>query len=249
MAKYKSLFNVEGTLGEVTFYKNKDGYYIRSKGGVSKNRILKDPAFARTRENLSEFGNTATSGKQLRRAISSLLNDAKDSKVTSRLTKVLSMVKNEDGVSVRGQRMVVKGLATATGKAWLKGFNFNKNAVLDSVLQAQFSLDTTTGVVVITDLVTSQQLAVPDGTTHVSFSSAFLNLDFTNDAKDLQVSPSVTLPISVTAVTVTLTPPAPATGTGLDFYFLKAAFFQEINGVQYPLNNGTFNALKLLEIV
>ena len=39
MAKYKSLFNVEGTLGEVTFYKGKDGYYIRSKGGVSKDRI------------------------------------------------------------------------------------------------------------------------------------------------------------------------------------------------------------------
>ena len=116
MAKYKSLFNVEGTLGEVTFYKNKDGYYIRNKGVVSKNRILNDPAFARTRENLSEFGNTAKTGKQIRQAINSLLFDAKDSKVTSRLTKVLSLVRNEDITSARGQRSVAIGLSTPTGK-------------------------------------------------------------------------------------------------------------------------------------
>jgi hypothetical protein len=117
MAKYKSLFNLEGTLGEVNFYKGENGaYYIRSKGGVSKNRILKDPAFARTRENQSEFGSTATSGKQLRQAINSLTFDAKDSKVTSRLTKALSLVRNQDVTSAREQREVAIGLATATGE-------------------------------------------------------------------------------------------------------------------------------------
>ena len=63
MAKYKSLFSVEGSLGEVNFYKSEDGYHMRTKGGVSKSRISKDPAFARTRENNEEFGNSATSGK------------------------------------------------------------------------------------------------------------------------------------------------------------------------------------------
>jgi len=36
MAKYKSLFEVEGTLGEVTFYKGEDGQYVRRKGGSVK---------------------------------------------------------------------------------------------------------------------------------------------------------------------------------------------------------------------
>ena len=49
MAKYSSLFKVEGTLGEVNFYKSEDGYRMRTKGGVSKQRIERDPAFARTR--------------------------------------------------------------------------------------------------------------------------------------------------------------------------------------------------------
>ncbi|MFY0715063.1 hypothetical protein J1D01_15435 [Seonamhaeicola sp. NFXS20] len=249
MAKYSSIFKVEGTIGDVTFYKGKDGYYVRNKGGVNKNRILNDPNFARTRENLSEFGNTASSGKHIRRAISSLMADAKDNQITSRLTKVLSKVKNEDLTSARGLRNVANGLTTPLGKAWLKGFNFNTNANLESVLLAEYSLDTSSGEIVITNFVPNQQLAVPVGATHVSFNSAFLNLDLETNTKDLQMSPVVNLPINGTATTVTLTPPTPATGSGQNFFFLKVAFFQEINSVQYPLNNGTFNALQLIEII
>lgn len=249
MAKYKSLFNVEGTLGEVTFYKGKDGYYVRSKGGVSKQRILNDPNFVRTRENLSEFGNMASSGKQLRQAINALLGDAKDNRVTSRLTKVLSKVKNEDQTSLRGQRNVATGLLTDLGKHWLKGFNFNKNANLDSVLLTGYSLDTVTGEVNIADLIPNQQMNVPGGATHVTFSAAFLNLDLSTNESDLQVSNPVNLPINGTETTVTLTPTVAATGTGQSVYLLKAAFFQEINGQQYPLNNGAFNALQIIEIL
>jgi hypothetical protein len=48
---------------------------------------------------------------------------------------------------------------------------------------------------------------------------------------------------------VTLTPVGIPVGAGQQFYFLKVAFFQEINGMQYPLKNGAFNALKLLEVL
>lgn len=249
MAKVKSLFNVEGTLGEVTFYKGEDGYLIRTKGGVSKNRILKDPAYARTRENLSEFANAATSGKMLRRSIVELMNDAKDNRVTSRLTQVMSKVKNEDLTSARGERNVATGIITTLGKIWLSGFNFNKRAILDSVLQASYALDTANGEIVITDLVPIQHLEVPSGATHVDLSSGFLNLDFATGDYDLQVSNLVNLPIDTTISTVTLTPAGVPTGTGQNFYFLKVAFYQEINTVQYPLNNGAFNALELIEIV
>ena len=78
MAKLRSLIKVEGTLDDLTFYKGKEGYLVRTKGGVSANRIKSDPAFARTRENGSEFGHCATSGKILRRAVINLIADAKD---------------------------------------------------------------------------------------------------------------------------------------------------------------------------
>lgn len=249
MAKYKSLFDVQGTLGEVTFYKGEDGQYVRRKGGVSKNRILKDPNFERTRENLSEFGKAATSGKLMRRAINSLMLDAKDSRVTSRLTKVLNQVKNEDITSARGQRNVATGLANPLGRARLKGFNFNAKSELDTVLMAQYTLDTATGEVVILDLIPNQQISTPEGATHLSFSAGFLNLDLATETKDLQLSNVVNLPINGVASTVTLTPAVPAVGTGQSYYVLKVAFFQEINGIQYPLKNGAFNALQLIELL
>ncbi|MFI2743788.1 hypothetical protein ACG2LH_13685 [Zhouia sp. PK063] len=249
MPKYKSLFNVEGSLGEVTFYKSQDGYYLKTKSGVSKNRIMNDPSFARTRENLEEFKNVAGAGKILRRAITSLMTDAKDNRVTSRLTKVLSKVKNEDLTSARGQRTVAIGIATTAGKAWLRGFNFNKNALLDSILKAGFTLTIQTGEIVIANINVKDQLTAPEGATNVSFSSGFLNLDFTTALSDLQLSNVENITIDNTERTITLTPAAAPTGDGQAYYFLKIEFYQEINGVQYALNNGAFNALQLIQIV
>ena len=249
MAKYSSLFKVEGTLGEVNFYKSEDGYHMRTKGGVSKSRIMKDPAFARTRENLSEFANSATSGKVLRQAITDLVADAKDTKLASRLTKQMSMVKNADLVSPRGLRNVAVGILTPEGKTALKGFDFNRHAILSSVLLNDFNLDIATGVISMAGFIPANRLRWPEGATHVSFTSGFLNLDFSTAIKDLQLSNVVNLPINGTMTAVTLTPAGIPAGLGQQFYFLKIAFFQEINGNQYPLRNGAFNALILMEVL
>lgn len=249
MPKVKSLFNVEGTIGEVTFYKDQDGYRIRGKSGVSKERILNDPNFARTRENLSEFSNSAKGGKQLRKAISGLMLNAKDRRVTARVTKVMSQVKNSDLTSAAGLRNVATGIQTAVGKSWLKGFNFNVDAPLDAVLKTYWNLDTVTGEITMASLIPSEQISIPEGATHVTLSAAFLNLDFATEAVDLQLTNEVNLPINGTATPVTLTPTAAAVGTGQSFYFLKIAFFREINGIQSPLKNGGFNALQLLEVL
>jgi len=249
MAKNRSLIKIEGTLDDLTFYKGKDGYLVRTKGGVSKNRIKNDPAFARTRENGTEFGHIAKSGKLVRRSIIDLLSDVKDSSVTARLTKVMGDVKNADLTSARGDRQVAVGLTTAPGKALLKGFDFNSNALLTSVLLADFNLNTATGEVVIPNFIPAQRIVKPQGATHLSLSAGYLKLDLPTESKDLQLSNVVSLPINGTASTVTLTPVSVPLGAGNAMYFLKIAFFQEVNGVQYPLNNGTYNPLKLIEVL
>lgn len=249
MAKYSSLFKVEGTLGEVNFYKSEDGFHMRTKGGVSKTRIENDPAFVRTRENNNEFGSSAKSGKLLRQAIVDLVADAKDSKLSSRLTKQMTQVKNADLTSVRGQREVAIGILTSEGKSFLKGFNFNRHAILSSVLKSDYTLNTTTGEIVINDFTPLQKLQIPEGATHVSLTSGFLNLDFATGEKALELSPVANLPINGTAATITLTPSVVPAGTGIAFYLLKIAFFQEVNGLQYALNNGAFNALQLIDLL
>lgn len=249
MAKLKSLIKIEGTLDDLTFYRGREGYLVRTKGGISKSRMAKDPAFARTRENGSEFGMAATSGKLLRRAILDLMVDAKDGLVTSRLTRVMSLVKNEDTISPRGERNVAIGISTPQGQLALKGFNFNNRAIMSAVILSDINLDTATGEIVITDFTPAQKMYVPEGSTHVSLISGFLNLDFATGIKDLQLSPVTNLPIDNTTATVTLTPAAVPIGAGADFYFMKVAFYQEVNGIQYPLNNGAYNALQLLEVL
>lgn len=69
MAQQKSIIKLRGTIGGISFYKSKDGYLAREKGGVDGSRIASDPAFARTRENGAEFSNSASAGKLLRDTI------------------------------------------------------------------------------------------------------------------------------------------------------------------------------------
>ena len=84
MARQGGLLKVVGKLDDLSFYKSSDGYLVRTKGGVSGSRIANDPAFARTRENGSEFGMSASAGKLLRTALRNLMMNASDKLVTSR---------------------------------------------------------------------------------------------------------------------------------------------------------------------
>ncbi len=249
MARNSSLFKIEGTLDNVTFYKSADGYFVRTKGGVSKNRIMNDPAFVRTRENGSEFGRSASSGKLLRDAVSSFVFKAKDSKLSSRLMKVMSDIKNQDLVSARGERNVVEGLPTATGKANLKGFDFKNRATMRSVFFSPFTVDAATGVITITDLKPTEQIRFPEGATHFSLQSGFVNLDFETGASDIAYSAVSNLPIDGMVSTITLTPSGVPSGSGLEFVVLLIEFFQEVNGQQYSLNNGAYNVLNIVEVM
>ena len=110
-------------------------------------------------------------------------------------------------------------------------------------------MDTATGEIEISDFVPLQNLVSPEGATHVSFTSGFLNLDFSTNDKDLQLSTVFNTAINGSSTSITLTPAGVPTGSGNQLYFLKIAFFQEVNAVQYPLNNGAFNALQLIEVL
>jgi len=248
MGKLTGIIKFEGTFDGLTFYKSQDGYLVKTKSGVSKNRIMNDPAFVRTRENLSEFSLNARSGKALRQSISPLLHRAKDSKLSSRMQKLMNTIKNYDTTSVRGERSVRLGLVSTEGKLLLKGFDFNGHAPLTSVLHALYSLDVVTGVITIPDLSPQEQLGLPEGATHVSFGTAYVNLDFETGIFDSRYSSPIILQLDNTISTIILTPQAIPTGTGTRLFLLLIEFFQEVNGVQYSLRNGMFNVLNVVEV-
>ncbi|CAH8286164.1 hypothetical protein EV196_106213 [Mariniflexile fucanivorans] len=249
MAKLKSLIKIEGTLDGMTFYKGKNGYLVRTKGGVSKSRIENDPAYARTRENGSEFGHIAKSGKLLRQALTSLLVDVKDGNITPRLMKLLAQIKNYDTTSLRGNRQVSVGLSTTEGKMVLKRFDFNSNAKLSSVVLSEYQLNTTTGEISIANLIPLQQLSLPGGATHFGITAAVLNLNFETGEKELTISSELNTPINNTAVPIHVASSTVATGSGNTLFLFKMSFYQEINGIQYALNNGAYNVLNILDIL
>jgi len=249
MAKLNSLLKIEGTLEGMTFYKSKNGYLVRAKGGISKNRIENDPSFVRTRENGSEFGQCAKSGKLLRQTFTSMLVDVKDGSLTARMMKIIAQIKNLDTLSLRGDRNVANGLQTLEGKTILKGFDFNSNAKLKSILLADIQLNSSTGEISITDFNPAQQLSAPGGATHVSLIAGVARIDFDAQEKELQWSPEVNLPITNTITAVSCLPASIPSGKGELFYAFKVSFFQEINSIQYSLNNGGFNCLHIMEIL
>ncbi len=248
MARQNGILKIKGTIGGMTFYKSQDGDLVREKGGVSGDRIANDPAFVRTRENGAEFGASGKAGKLLRDALRPMMLNAADGRVTSRVTTLMTNMIKLDTTSVRGLRTPAVGLAGAPGKALLKGFNFNINSILGSVLFKPFAVNTTTGVITITGLVPLNDIAFPAGATHLSITGGFGNINFATGAVDVKLTNTMNMAISATPTTMTLTPTAVPTGTGVKVFLLKVEFFQLTNGVQYSLKNGAYNALAIVEV-
>lgn len=248
MARQTGLIKLKGTLDNVSFYKTKDGNLARMKTSVDAKRIANDPAFERTRENGAEFGSSASSGKVLRDAIRPMMQNASDNRVVSRLTKIMTQIKNLDPTSARGARNVGVGIALPTAKALLKGFNFNKEAILGSILYNPFAVDVATGVITINGLVPINEVAIPQGATHMTLRGSWTKVDFVTGESNVQETNAINLPIDATSTDVVLTPASAPTGTGTDLYMLMVEFFQQVNGVQYTLKNGAYNALSIIEI-
>ncbi len=194
-----------------------------------------------------EFGHCATSGKYLRKAAAGLSLTAKDSTSVARLTQVMTGIKNLDGTSQRGKRRVEIGIQTPEGLALLNGFNFNDKAPIYSVLIAPYTVTTATGEIGIPALIPAKNLQSPPAATHVSLMAAFINIDFATGEFNSTESPITNLPIDPVATSVTLTPAGVPSGTGVSLYLLGIQFFQEINATQYPLAEGTFNTLSIVE--
>ncbi|CAD0000493.1 hypothetical protein [Flavobacterium chungangense] len=248
MARQKGIIKLKGTIGDITFYKSKDGYIAREKGGIDASRIATDPAFQRTRENGSEFGRAGKAGKVLRLALRSVLINSADSKMVSRLTTQMVKVIQADVTSARGLRNVIDGEAEL-----LSGFDFNINGKLGTILYAPYTatIDRLTGdlTINIAPFVPINMIAAPSGTTHYKIISAGAEIDFEAETFTGSNSETALLPWNtvLTAAIQHTNPITPASTKPL-FLALGIEFYQEINGQMYPLKSGASNPLSLVQV-
>ncbi len=248
MARQTGIIKLKGTLGDISFYKSSDGHLARTKGGVDANRIANDPAFQRTRENGSEFGRAGKGGKLIRNAIRVLLQNAKDKRVVSRLTKALVAVTKTDTTNARGARTIEDG-----DMSTLQGFEFNLNGKLGSTLFAPYStsLDRANGDVglELQPFAPTIRIAAPSGTTHFKVVTGAAELDFANETSSFESAETAILPYdgADTAV-INLSVALPAGSALPIMQVVGVEFYQEVNGQMYPLKNGAYNALSVANV-
>ncbi len=248
MAKQTGIIKLKGTIGGISFYKTSDGHLAREKGGVDKSRIQNDPAFQRTRENGSEFGRAGKGGKIIRNAIRVLLQNAKDRRVVSRLTKDLVAIVKTDAVNDRGLRNLQDGNLNL-----LEGFEFNLNGKLGATLFAAYAkaFDRVTGDATLTVAAFSPtiRVAAPNGTTHFKVVMGASELDFVNETSTFENDETAILPYSAAdTAPIALSVAITANSTLPVIQVLGIEFYQEVNGQMYALKNGAYNALSVIII-
>lgn len=249
MAKQESFITLKGTLGGLTFYKSSlDGYLVKTPGGVSKERIMSDAAFIRTRENGQEFGIAASAGKLLRQSVHDILKNSKDKRVTSRLTKNMLAVSHTDTTSVRGQRNPESGDLTM-----LNNFDFNNNAKLPVIFKAPYAytVDRVAGTVTLSipAFTPNDAISIPEGATHYQIVAAASEIDFANKTYNTDSSATATLPLDGTPSTPLNDVLSLTAGTTLPlFVYLQVIFYQQVNGVAYSLKNGAYNTMAIIDV-
>lgn len=248
MARQSGIVKLEGTIGNISFYKSQDGFLAREKGGVDGARIASDPAFQRTRENGSEFGSAGAAGKLLRTALRALILSAADNRMVGRLTREMVKVIQADLVSTRGQRNVIDGEAEL-----LQGFEFNISGKLSTTLFAPYvpSINRATGElsVSIPSFVPANMIGAPSGATHFKINTAGAEVDFTNGTYVVDTQSSAELPINgVATAVINLMNSVTANSLHPLFLAIGIEFYQEVNGVRYALRNGSYNSLALVKV-
>ncbi len=248
MAQQKGIIPLKGTIGNITFYKTKDGFLAKEKSNLDAKRIANDAAFQRTRENGAEFGRAGVAGKVLRTALRSMLQNTADGRMLARLTKEMMKVIQADAVSARGMRNVIDGEAEL-----LEGFEFNINSKLGTTLYASFtaSINRATGAlsVNVPSFIPVTMVAAPSGTTHFKIVSAGVEIDFENESYEAHFSSTAELPWDATATAVIdLVSSVTANSSHPLFLVVGIEFFQQVNNTMYPLKNGAFNSLAMVKV-
>lgn len=249
MAQQKSLIKLNGKIGDLSFFKTKDGYQARNRTGVSTDRIKNDPSFQRTRENNAEFAGVCRDAKSIRDSLRSIILLTHDPKMASRFSSRMFKMMKADATSARGERKVKN-----ESFILLQDFNFNESAALNNTLfvQAVPTVDRVSGLVSVSipGIRPDVHLAKPKGATHfqLTMGAALINLDDPSEATVLVTTPSPYLSINTISAPIELLNSLPADAKGPILLILGVTFYQEVNSTYYSMNNGGFNALCVIAV-
>lgn len=248
MGRQDGVIKIIGQVDGLSFFKTKQGHQVRKASGISADRMKNDPAFARTRENAQEFARAGQATKLLRNSFRTLLLKNSDSLMASRLMREMMKVVQADTVHTRGMREV-QGPNTSL----LEGFEFNAASSLVSTLHAPFTaaIDRVGGTLSVTvpDFIPQDMISAPQGATHARITAAGVELNLSNGQYVVSNGQSDPFLLNEQLLpAITLSQALPANSPHPLFLAFGIAFYQVVNGIQYPLKNGTYNSMALVKI-
>lgn len=130
MARLKGPIQFTGSLGGLHSYYNKNvkGYIVATNGGASKELIMNNPAFARTRDNMNEFKACGMWSSLLRKSLVCIAH-LYSGYYFSDIVALSKKIQNCDDVTLKGFRSI-------ESRRFPQGFStikFNKEKPLDRV--------------------------------------------------------------------------------------------------------------------
>jgi hypothetical protein len=264
MAKLKSIFQVSGDIGGTNMYTQNGEQYVRNTTTLTKDRIMKDPKFKRTRENMMEFGGAGMVAKALRTGLASVVKRYGDGRLSSRLTgRFRTMTRTATGI--RGQRPI----EPLANKHLLEGMPLHRSISLETVMTLPVDLaanvDRNGATMTLTQLNPDTDLTVPDGATHFkvlllvvgltdhvydpakeSYSAANAAV---NSAKYLASTAEMAVTgLPPTTITLTATLPGSPVMATTDalLALVGVEYYQSVSGSYYVLESG--NAMDIVKV-
>jgi len=247
MAKQRGALTLEGSLGNITFYKSKHGYLAKEKSIISGERQAVDPAYQRTRENNEEFGKASRASKLLRGMCSGFSVSMVDDRLRARLMKSLVAIIRMDIVNQRGKRIIQDEHAVL-----LEGFDFNVNASLNMVLQAPFRVEMDRGMGAVSLTIPSfdpqEMLNRPKGATHSRLVMGGATVDFIGQQHSTVKNSSGYLSYNAETGMQQFGVRLPAGSAHPVFVAFGVEFYQEVNRGYYSLKDGEYNSLAIVKV-
>ncbi len=171
MGQQTGIIRIKGKVGELTFSQKGDKTIVGRNSSLSKERILNDPKFRLTRQNMSEFAGASKTAAAIKTALIRAYKGFADKRTFNNLFKITREIINL-GTGTRGRR----NANLVANSVQFSNFNFHSTDKFNEVFYGAYSItnnaDRNQIDISIPDFNTLDYLTIPQGATHVRFVAA-----------------------------------------------------------------------------
>jgi len=249
MNKQSGPIKIQATINDLTYYKRKGEYLVKSKSSVSSKRLKYSPEYAALRQHQQDFGLASTGGKLIRLAFAPLIAPVADFNCVSRLTANVLKVLQSVQANPSGKRNILDGDLNM-----LKGFEFNAQCGLSQVLRKSIKLTANAGNVSVSieipEFVPSRHLKSPQVSSHFQMILGMAATDFNNASYQSAFAETAQMPVKSSLGNTLSITCALGEMTSDPVLIVVGMRFSQLNSVVYePVLNSGYQALSIVEVL